>query len=297
MFDTPVRKRLILLIGIVVLVIIAAGAYLGFHHLSHHTSSVPNGASFAIVADRLPLAGASLLKDGKIDALSIPEQGTATLVDVSQDNNFTYYLAGNPALSETNVYLLDHAHPEAGLQQLTHSATVKFSLTHGAETGAVAFATASSTTVKSHVVVWSPLTNEETDLGEGSEPTLLPGGFFVVMRRGGSLVAVEVKTGTAHTLLDIDPTAAFAVDPSTMTIAAYNPVTRSIQTYAIPTTVTASYLGSTAVSAAPAAIFFVNGKPVSATAANGLLKLSSGGAAVPIPASVPAHYHLVSYHD
>lgn len=293
------RRTLGIALGVgVILLIVCAAAY---YFISWRHSTISNGASAVIAPDGLPLFEALGLNTatGALSPLTVEGQGTAVLIDESVAKDSSYYLIADQGMDESNLYSLDAVHPEAGLDQLTSSHTLKFGLSYDAVSGSAAYMTGNQDE-SSHVVVYDAASKKEVDLGEGADPALLPGGFFVVMRRGGQIMSVEVASGTTHDLLSIDAGAAFAVDPSSMKVTLYSPETSLVQVFSIATSIAASYVSSVSSPARPQAFAFDGTDILAISSDHGqsvLTSLTSSTTPRTISQPLPARYRLSFVHD
>ncbi|MBA3789512.1 hypothetical protein H0X32_03960 [Patescibacteria group bacterium] len=262
---TPHRTAKLLLAVLVVLVALVALWFLLRNFVPSSQTLLPKGDHVLVVADHPPLMPVVSVDSntGSTTVFKIEGQGTAVVVDAAFSGTSTpYYLIANPTFTASNLYAGKSDTPNAGLTQLTFSKNLKYDLTYDPSSGFAAYVemVGSSTPKVPHVFFYSSLTQKEIDLGEGSNPTLLTDGFYLVMRQGGSIVSVNTFTGKVYPSLSIDPSAPFAVDTQNKVVALYNSVADSIDYFSIASTVSASYKSSVPVTAAPAALAFAEGK-------------------------------------
>lgn len=295
---TPKQLRIAAIAtGILAVLIVAYAAY----RYWHGPSFLPAAYQVTVASDDLPLTPAYTFntRSKELAPLSVEAQGTATVVDGAQGEANAYYLIGDPSLSSSNLYRQDLADKARGLETLTNSDTLKFDLSYDERSGSAAYVVADGEARR--VVVWSPLTKEEKDLGPGMHPTLLPGGFFVVLEREGKIVSVRVETGDEYEVLNLQQDAPFAVDAANMKVALYNPIIGAIQQFSVGNSIGAAYESDAPSTAAPAELLYSEGAPISAGVdeATGELVVSSGGkdARIALPVPLPPHYKLSIRHD
>jgi hypothetical protein len=255
----------VLAIGGMMIFLICAVAYFGYHLYGRHSAAgiVPAGDSVFIISNgSYPQPVISVnTATGATEPVTVPGQGNSLVIDLSQNGGTTtpYYLIADPQLTNSNLYAGNVKNPKAGLSQVTHSDAMKYDLSYDYLSGVAAYMeNASSTT---HVLIYSPVTKAETDLGAGSDPSLLPGGFFVIERQGGEIVSVNISTGTVYPLASLTTSSPFAVDAGAENLALYNAQTQTIQYFNIQSKVSASYVSSSAkLASAPTSLVYVNHK-------------------------------------
>lgn len=297
---SPQHLRIIALVaGAIAVVIIGCLAY----RYWHGPSFLPAAYEVTVAADDLPLSPAYAFntRTKEVVPFSVDAQGTAVVVDVARDDNYSYYLVSDPGFTSSNLYRQDRANEARGLETLTNSDTLKFDLSYDTRSGTVAYVAVVDG--EKHIVAWSPVTKEEQDLGPGMHPTLLPGGFFVVLEREGKIVSVRIETEDEYEVLNVEADAPFAVDAENMKVVLYNPIVGMLQQFSIANSIGADYEADAdmPVSAAPGELLYSEGAPVRAARdeATGELVISSGNKDVRIalPASLPPHYKLSIRHD
>jgi hypothetical protein len=297
---TPIQRR-----SLAIVVLIAAVALIGYFAYRHWQGSqlVPAGQMVTIASDGLPLAAMQRidLEDGSLVPLNTEGQGTAVVLDAAHTDAKGYYLIGDPGFSRSNLYRQDRENPGVGLEELTHSTTLKFDLAYDDLSGVAAYVSVPEAGGDGHITVWSPLTKKETDIGAGMHPVLLPGGFFVVLERDGKVMSVNVETGEAYELLSLAPDAVFAVDAQNMKLALYVPALGTIQQFSIANSVGASFESAIQAPSAPGEMAFSGGALVTGTidAGTGELVLARGDETFRVhpPAPLPGDYKLSILHD
>lgn len=256
--STPSRRRRLFVVAVIALALIVVGY--GAYWFWNARNALPNDQMLVLASDGFPLAAAQtlLMRDGSLAPITVEGQGTAVVVDAVITDDAGYYLVSDPGFTQANLYRQDRADPGAGLAQLTNSASIKFSLSYDDLSGTAAYVSVNSDG-ESRIVVWNPATNTEKDLGPGTNPILLPGGFFVLHELGESLVSVRVETGEIHQILSLTAGMPFAVDRENLKIALYEPVTGALQEYSIAGMTGASYLSSIPVAVVPQELVYVSG--------------------------------------
>lgn len=255
--EPPSRRKIVAVLAAVVLVLIAGG-YIAYRLWDDGPFSRAPQGEVMLASDSLPIAPAQVLEDGALVPLRVEGQGTAHLIDAARTATHGYYLIADQGLDTVQLYRNDLADESAGLAQLTSSPSLKFDMSFDELSGQVAY-TEASTAGPTRVRVWGPATTTVHDLGAGSRPTLLPGGFFAVFVQDGKLVSVNVATGERHELLEL-PSRAFAVDPENMRVALYNPQTASVQQFSIARQTSASYESSTPLTSVPQELVWHDGQ-------------------------------------
>lgn len=295
---TPQQLRIAaIILGAVAALIIG---YL-FYRQWHGPSFLPAAYQVTVASDDLPLSAAYTFntRSKEITPFLVEAQGTSVVIDAALDDTHGYYLIGAPGFKSSNLYRQERANAGRGLEALTNSDTLKFDLSYDERSGVVAYVVADGDARS--VVVWDPNTKEEKDLGSGMRPTLLPGGFFVIIERDGKIVSVRVETGDVYEVLDLAEGAVFAVDAANMKVALYSPVIGKVQQFSIANSIGASYESNIAVTSAPEELLFSNGAPVAVTmdTGTGELVVTGGEKSVRIalPAALPEHYQLSIRHE
>jgi hypothetical protein len=263
------------------------------------------GDLFLLASDGMPLAPAQIIDIAKktMVPVSVEGQGTDVVVDRAGSEGDVYYLIGDPAFTRSNLYRQGPKNPGAGLSEITHSATMKFDLSYDALSGVAAYVASQAGNGAGHIMVWSPITRKETDIGIGAHPILLSGAFFVVFERDGKLMSVNVASKEAHELLSIRPEAPFAVDSANLVISLYEPTANAIQSFSIAGVTSASYQSSFPVVAAPSELVYVGGILITAQTneADHTVLVKNGDVIRSAPALFDAlasgAYKLSAYHD
>jgi len=212
-----------------------------------------------LVSRVAPFSGVLIIdtKEKTATPFTAPAQGSSIMLDVATQGTSTeVYLLSNPSLTVSNIYKQDRSKVEIGLTQVTASQNFKYDLSYDFLSNTSAYVVDKGASSSPHIVVYTQNTNAEITLGEGTRPTLLPGGFFVVYQKGEELVAVEIASKKMHTLIQIPNGEVYAVDATNKKIALYNETQKEIQWFEFPSTVSASYLSSEKVSNDPQTLSF-----------------------------------------
>lgn len=247
------QKKTVLIICAVLLV-----ALLGYGAYKFWNGGGSFGAgTFVVASDNLPLAPARLLNLDKdtLEMVLVEDAGESVVYDIVNTDTRHYSILGDATRS--NVYRRGEGEADFGLEELTHSDSLKFDLSVDATSGIVAYTAQQGDTT--HVFVWSPLTKEETDLGVGLRPTVLPGGFFVVFEQEGKLVSARLETKTTAELLTLPSEAPFVIDTENLEAVLYNPIRSALERYSLVGMVTASFIAATPVEAVPLELAYDGG--------------------------------------
>jgi|CXWL01.1.fsa_nt_gi hypothetical protein len=211
-----------------------------------HTGLQGSEISVVVVTPTgLPLFKAVALdiRTKKIVPIEVEGIGTAMLIDVVRTEKRSYYLIANQSLTEANLYSSERANPKAGLSQKTFSRSAKYSLSYDEQSNSVAYVSRKGSG-PGVVTVLSQGTTTEKSLGEGSNPVLLKGGFFVVYQKEDSLVSVNISTAKEYPILNLPKGSSYAIDTETLRAVLYEPTTNSYQYFSLEGMVAASYVSS-----------------------------------------------------
>jgi hypothetical protein len=254
----------LLALGGLIIFAICVIAYFGYHLYEKNAAAgvviIPSGTTMFIVANdeyTQPLSRVDTAT-GVTVPFTVVGQGNALLIDAVLDGTSTpYYLIEAPDLKTSNVFTGNVQNPKVGLAEITNTPSIKHELSVDPASGMVAYVQEASSSP--HVVVYSQTTKKETDLGLGTNPTLMPGGFFVIVRHGDEIVSINTQTGTVYPLAEVATTSPFAIDPAKGVLALYNAQTKTIQYFSITSQVASSYTSSSAIlNSEPASLAFVN---------------------------------------
>ena len=168
----------------------------------------------------------------EITPVSVEGQGAATILDIKKGNEKDYYLITSD-FKTSNVYSVDKKNPKAGLQQVTHSPTLKLDLAVEPQTGEIAFTSHPTTATTSYISLLRSGTTTEETVGEGSTPSILKDGTFLVYEHNGHLVSRQIGVLHTFTLLDIPKQGTFALDPITETVALNDPRVQQLQHFSL----------------------------------------------------------------
>lgn len=233
----PHISRAIGIVLIIVLIALAACAAYWYYHARQQTNSGSNSltnARITLSADTFPVHSALLL-DLSHEALiadHIANQGTKNIYAEALTKNAGYYLISGPAAGQSTLYKLDLRNPRVGLQQLSTSTSDKVGLSVNDPAGMAAFTVGAKGTT-THVIALDLRSEKETDLGAGTDPTVLADGLSVLFERGDSLVSAEISTGKTHQLATTTSGAPFAVDTYRSQLAVYDPTKNIVRLYVI----------------------------------------------------------------
>lgn len=285
----PYVSRAIGAVLIIVLVALAAyGAYRYFRPQRMDTVGPLGNARITLAADAVPAHDVMIVDalHRKLMPEHVASQGTQNLYAEASTTDSEYYLISGPAAGQSTLYKLDRAHQDAGPQQLSTSTSEKVSLSVNEPAGIAAF-TAYSTGGAPHITVIDLKSRKETDLGEGTHPTVLADGRSVLFEKAGILVSKDIARGTEYTMAALPDGALFAVDTYRSQFALYDPSRNVIRTYQIMNSGTLSkQADSSTPSDSPGALFYLHDALYMARTADGMLVLSGvdGSSPVQIPA-------------
>lgn len=297
---TTKHRRTLLIVAVALLV--AVISYVGYRYWES-ALLIPKNHVLTIAADGLPLSAIQSinLNDGSLAPLDVEGQGTAIVVDASHTDAHGYYLISNPNYTQANLYRQDRNNMTAGLEELTHSSSLKYDLSIDELSGVAAYVAVPGDGMEGHVTVWSPLTKKEADLGVGLHPVLLPGGFFVIFERDGKILSMNIESGDEYEIFTLTPGAVYAIDGKNMKVALYIPAVGLIQHFSIASSVGANFESEVVAPAAPQEMAFLEGKLVTAATdlESGELVLSKEGEAtrVMLLAPLPGSYKFTLLHD
>lgn len=274
-FEREQKRKKMIVIGAVALLltVLVVGGYFAFKYFNRVIINPPLvdiDQKVLLVSVAPPFSPVVLVNTSKktIEPFSAVGQGTAMMMDAATNGTTTaVYLLSDPYFKISNLYKEDRAQSSIGLSQLTSSQNLKYDLSYDFLSGTATYLIKKDST-ESHVVVFSPNTQKETDLGVGNHPTILPGGFFVFYQKGSALTVMELATKKSHTLLTIATSTPFAVDGENKIIAVYDSVSKQINLFSFASTVTASYLSSEKTDHSIKALTFSKGKLVTTWIAN-----------------------------
>jgi hypothetical protein len=261
------RKNLKRLLTIVIIAVLVTAGYFYFRHYENlRTIDSITGKSNQLLVSATskffqPVQVVRL--DKNITApLQVEGQGTSIVMDaVTNGTSSAAYLIADPLYKVSNIYLQDRAKRSAGLSQVTDSKSFKYDLSFDFDSGsAVYLSTINSSTSEPHVFLYTRDGKKEVDLGSGTHPTLLSGGFFVMFQKGDTVVVKDTVTKRTTSLFTIGSSTPFAVDGKNKIIALYNPISKSVDQFSFAGTVTASYMSSTPLASAPATISYIGEK-------------------------------------
>jgi hypothetical protein len=261
-------KTLALVALLIFVILILIGLAFYFLYIKPKQSAVTqilgNGEYLVVSSDAAPFFSAVKVDivTGSSSPISMYGQGIATIVSESTaaSSSIDFYLLSTPDFESSNLFKEDSTHPSTGLFQLTFSNTFKYNLSYDDLSQSAAYEELTTPKSTPHVMYYSPATKKEIDLGEGTSPTVLQGGFLVVFRQGNSLISENAATLKTYTLLSLATSTVFAVDPIALKIALYNPSIKEIQYFSIANKESASYLSSIKVQTIPTELLFADGK-------------------------------------
>jgi hypothetical protein len=279
---------------VVVLILILGGLYY-FFYLRNSTSAILDKDQYLLVSTDaspfFPAATINLSTGAASPVASVYAQGIDSIIDVSGEASSTtkYYILSTSDLATSNLFKRDTTNAQSPLYQLTFSPTFKYDLSYDASSQSAAYMSVTATDTTSHVMYYSPATKKEVDLGVGSNPTLLQGGFFVVFTQGNKLVSENVINQKTYPLLNVASSSVYAVDPQSLVVALFNPVVNAIQYYSIGTSVSANYLRTIKLNTLPFELTYANKKlymfshlPLSARAPQSIRLQEVGSSLKPI---------------
>ena len=274
MYQFARTHKALIVSGLVLLLVLITGITLYFVFPKGRTQSlkfadvigIGNVLEISPIAQSFQVAQILNTKTGALTNVKAVGQGLASVLSFGKQENSTeaYYIL-DLSKGTSNLFKQDTKKPETGLFQLTFSNTHKYDLSYDAVSGSATYVVQVDKKTD-HIFFYSPISKKEIDLGQGTEPTILNGGFFVVFRDGKNIVSENVTNQKRYTLLNIDAGAPFAVDQIAATIALYIPQVKSVQYFSIATKVSGSYQKSIKLNSTPVALVFAGSKLLYVTA-------------------------------
>jgi len=268
--DIQAKNRKLKRTAFIVIVIsglITIVAY-GFPGISLWHGSHTQSGSLVVALGVTP--GASALysvdtEDSSVTLLTVPVNGEnlAVIDAIKTADGSTYYLLANGGTPESNLYKKG---ADGSVTELTHSGTMKYNLSYDAGSQKFAYQELTFTGAQDFVntsqwglVVYDLQRGEESTVGKGMNPVLVPGGNGILYEDGSMLAFEDLNTSATSSVLQVPGNEPYAISPDVRKVAVYNLTTHAIDEYALANGVSPSYIRSYSAKLRPLALAYVNG--------------------------------------
>lgn len=257
----PYSRRVIAAVVIVGVLMFGVFGYLGYRSWKGHRAVPPavRTTHLVLVPSATPFTSVQevdLKTDALLAAPMLPGNPSLKVIDLVTGSTSTAYLASDATYTSSTLYVQEGSTEVA--KPRTISNTFKYELSYDEVSGSAAYVVGSSTAAR--VVFYSGATQKEYELGAGDLPFVFPGGLFVLVHRGTSLISINMVTHKETTILSLEKGAVFAIDPSSLTLVLFNPTVQTFQYFLIAsqTNATFSKTASTHMTN-PASLAFLDG--------------------------------------
>lgn len=196
-----------------------------------------------------------------------PKTETEAFFPVSwvEVDDMDYYLLAESGKLGTNIF---SRAKDGSLTAITSSDTVKLDLSYDPENQRFSYTLLEGATLEevmdasapTTVILLDAKTGSETNLGEGSRPSITADGSQVIYARENLLIAYDIASKTHTQLLASTMSPLYAVDAKTGILAVYDPRSARVDLYAMRDGALLAEGDSLPLSKAPEALAYVDGR-------------------------------------